>query len=195
MHPAEGWAGVIASAAQGHIDQLHRFFYSGLLGFYSRRGYVQDAPDLAMNAVLATARSIGRGEIKDPNRLPGYVRTVAMRCLAATIEGTVKARTRECEMTPQIADRGQTPEEMVIEKQQATIMNKVLGAIPGQEREVLTRFYLHGQTKEQICEQMQLTDDQFRNIKSRAKLRVTSMVQSVLSRNSGAERCQSKRAA
>lgn len=190
------WAGVIANVHNGGIDQLHKFFYSGLLCYYSRRGYTQDAPDLAMNAVMATARSIRRGEIKDPNRLPGYVRSVAIRCLAATIESSVRARTRECEMTPNIACNGRTPEELVIEEQRAKIVTKVLSAIPRHEREVLTRFYIDGQTKEEICEQLRLTEDQFRNMKSRAKLRVTSMVQSVMTRSTQVpERRHCRRAA
>jgi len=176
---------VIDSAQHGSIDQLHKCFYSGLLLFYSRRGYAQDAADLAMNAVIAAARSISRGEIKDPNKLPGYVRSVAVRCLAATIEGSVRARQRECEVTPNLAASAQTPEELAIQRQRAKIVTKVLGAIPRQEREILTRFYIDGQTKEEICEQLQLSDDQFRNIKSRAKLRVTSMVQSVITRSDG----------
>lgn len=194
--PIDGWNTVIASATQGDIEPLHRFFYSSLVVFYARRGYGQDAADLAMNAVMATARSIRRGEIKDAAKLPGYVRIVASRALAATIEGSIKARNRECAVTPNIACLGQTPEQLAIEKEQTKIIRKVLGAISSQEREILTRFYIHGQTKEEICEEMQLTDDQFRNTKSRAKIRVTSMVKSFISRNSStAARPQSRRAA
>jgi DNA-directed RNA polymerase specialized sigma subunit len=39
------------------------------------------------------------------------------------------------------------------------------------DRDVLTRFYLYEETQEQICQEMQLTETQFRLLKSRAKAR------------------------
>jgi RNA polymerase sigma-70 factor (ECF subfamily) len=39
------------------------------------------------------------------------------------------------------------------------------------DREILTRFYLDEQTQEKICEDMSLTETQFRLLKSRAKAR------------------------
>jgi RNA polymerase sigma-70 factor (ECF subfamily) len=39
------------------------------------------------------------------------------------------------------------------------------------DREILTRFYLDEQTQEQICGEMNLTETQFRLLKSRAKAR------------------------
>ena len=46
---------------------------------------------------------------------------------------------------------------------------RVLSDIPDRDREILTRFYLREQSQEQICEEMSLTETQFRLIKSRAK--------------------------
>ncbi len=43
--------------------------------------------------------------------------------------------------------------------------------ISGRDREILTRFYLMEQSQQQICDQMCLTETQFRLLKSRAKAR------------------------
>jgi RNA polymerase sigma-70 factor (ECF subfamily) len=180
------WTAVVACASAGGIEQLHQVFYASLLSFYSRRGYAQDASDLAMNTLMGTARSIRRGEIKDPNRLPAYVRSVAIRCLATAIEASMRSRSRECEVTPNLASTAHTPEELAIQDEQTKLVSSVMRSIPCREREVLTRFYVDGQSKEEICEQLQLTDDQFRNMKSRAKIRVTSMVRSATARSSAA---------
>ncbi len=51
------------------------------------------------------------------------------------------------------------------------LMQKVLRGISSRDREILTRFYLYEQTQEQICEEMSLTQTQFRLLKSRAKAR------------------------
>jgi DNA-directed RNA polymerase specialized sigma subunit len=50
-------------------------------------------------------------------------------------------------------------------------MIKVLRGISRRDREILTRFYLYEQTQEQICDEMNLTETQFRLLKSRAKAR------------------------
>jgi DNA-directed RNA polymerase specialized sigma24 family protein len=47
----------------------------------------------------------------------------------------------------------------------------VLKGISQRDREILTRFYLYEQPQEQICEEMNLTETQFRLLKSRAKAR------------------------
>ena len=45
----------------------------------------------------------------------------------------------------------------------------VLKTISARDREILTRFYLQEQSQEQICQEMSLTETQFRLLKSRAK--------------------------
>jgi len=43
------------------------------------------------------------------------------------------------------------------------------------DRDILGRFYLDEQTPEKICQDMSLTDNQFRNIKSRAKTKLAEI--------------------
>jgi len=47
----------------------------------------------------------------------------------------------------------------------------VLKEISDRDREVLMRFYVHEQSYETICQEMGLTYNQFRLLKSRAKAR------------------------
>lgn len=60
---------------------------------------------------------------------------------------------------------------MAIEQQQEAIAKTVLQGISRRDREILTRFYLLEETQEQICEGMNLSETQFRLLKSRAKAR------------------------
>jgi DNA-directed RNA polymerase specialized sigma24 family protein len=48
---------------------------------------------------------------------------------------------------------------------------RVLQSIPKRDREVLTRFYLNEESVDEICKNMDLSETQFRLIKSRAKAR------------------------
>ena len=64
-------------------------------------------------------------------------------------------------------------------------MVRILRRMPLRDREVLTRFYLHEQTQEQICAEMGLSETQFRLLKSRAKTRFGDAGKSMLSRAEG----------
>ena len=50
-------------------------------------------------------------------------------------------------------------------------MREVLRALSARDREILTRFYLDEQSQEAICCEMELSETQFRLLKSRAKAR------------------------
>ncbi len=56
-------------------------------------------------------------------------------------------------------------------QQRIELARSVLGMMSERDREILTRFYLSEQTQEQICDEMDLTETQFRLLKSRAKAR------------------------
>ena len=68
-------------------------------------------------------------------------------------------------------DLNRDPEETAIRQQHEQIAKRVLNSISKRDREILTRFYLLEQSQEQICDQMNLTETQFRLLKSRAKAR------------------------
>lgn len=61
-------------------------------------------------------------------------------------------------------------------------MKEVLEGISARDREILTRFYLHEQTQQQICDEMNLTETQFRLLKSRAKARFGELGRKKLAR-------------
>jgi RNA polymerase sigma-70 factor, ECF subfamily len=116
-------------------------------------------------------QAIRRGELREPERLMGFVRTVVKRQLAAYIDQAVQSR-RDAQVLEHgsgVSDDHESPEENLISQQRAEIMESVLRSISGRDREILTRFYLLEQTQEQICTDMHLTGTQFRLLKSRAK--------------------------
>ena len=79
--------------------------------------------------------------------------------------------------------RGQ--ERKVIERENLDVAMRVLNSLPARDREILMRFYLRGQTPRQICREMNLTDTQFRLVKSRAKARFTELGKARMARRTG----------
>lgn len=117
--------------------------------------------------------AIRRGELRDPARLPGYIRTVVRHLIATHIGRQVQTRQREVSIdcAAEAGDTRANPEVAAAAQERAEMMREFLLGLSERDREVLTRFYLLEQTKPQICLEMGLTETQFRLLKSRAKAR------------------------
>ena len=74
-----------------------------------------------------------------------------------------------------ILDRGADPEWTAIVRQRRMLARRLLGEVSGRDREVLVRFYLKEQSQQEICRDMELTQTQFRLLKSRAKARLGTL--------------------
>ena len=122
---------------------------------------------------LIITKSIRNGELREPERLMGYVRTIVRRQVAAHINSMVQARRNQTDLDfgTALTDYHPNPERRIIEEQNLKLAMRILGSLHKREREVLIRFYLREQTPGEICRDMDLTETQFRLIKSRAKAR------------------------
>ena len=65
----------------------------------------------------------------------------------------------------------ENPEEAAIFHQRNDLIRRVLAELSDRDQEILTRFYLQEQGQDQICDEMSLSETQFRLLKSRAKAR------------------------
>ena len=160
------------SQAEG-MAELYQLFSRGIRFYLVRQLGVQELEDKVHDTVVVVVQAIRRGELREPSRLMGFVRTIVRRQVAAHIDKAVQARREpvEIDTTVRIADPGQDPEEIAIFSERKDLIHRVLSEIPARDREILTRFYLEEQSQEQICTEMDLSDTQFRLLKSRAKAR------------------------
>jgi RNA polymerase sigma-70 factor, ECF subfamily len=120
------------------------------------------------------AQAIRNGDLRDPERLMGYVRTVVKRQIAASIDLAVQNRRNRPDFEDSlfsVSDWRENPEKTVMARQRTEIARRVLNGISRRDREILNRFYVLEQSQEQICAEMRLTYNQFRLLKSRAKAR------------------------
>jgi len=133
----------------------------------------QELDDKVHDTFLIVVQAICRGELRDPDRLMGFVRTVVRRQVAAHIDKAVQARREQADLQcgSIVSDGRNNPEQDAISRQRQEIMTAVLRSLSRRDREILTRFYLRGESQEQICGEMGLTETQFRLLKSRAKAR------------------------
>ncbi|MCC6294088.1 MAG: sigma-70 family RNA polymerase sigma factor [Bryobacterales bacterium] len=163
----------IQSGDQSGMEELYKVFSRGIRYYLCRQLGPQELDDKVHDAFLIVVQAIQRGELREPDRLMGFVRTVVRRQIAAHIDNAVTTRRDyvDVETTPKLFDASRTPEEHAIGDERVNIMREVLREISHRDREILTRFYLKEQSQEQICSEMELSETQFRLLKSRAKAR------------------------
>src|ERR1700722_100281 len=155
------------------LEELYRVFSRGVRFYLCRQLGPQDLDDRVHDTFLTLSQAIQQGELREPERLMGYVRTIVRRQVAAQIEENVHSRKHEIDLDWGLAvhDAGSNPEQTAIQSQNEDIARRVLKGIAPRDREILIRFYLEEQTADQICGEMGLTETQFRLLKSRAKAR------------------------
>lgn len=173
---AAEWTELVESIRAGDQDAMSRLYTTfgrGVRYYLSRQLGAQEIEDKVHDTFLVVLGAIQRGELREPERLMGFVRTVVRRLVATHIDRLVEERRERTDLEDgyAMADERSDPEKDAEQRQRVEIMEQVLHTISRRDREILTRFYLYEQSQEQICREMGLNDTQFRLLKSRAKQR------------------------
>jgi RNA polymerase sigma factor (sigma-70 family) len=169
------------------LEELYKIFAGGVRFHLYRQLGPRDLEDRVHDIFLLVTQSIQRGDLRDPECLMGYVRTIVRRQIAVYIEEAVHIRRNQTDIEFGMYQSDQRPsaEHLMMAEQNTRVALKVLNSLPGRDREVLIRFYLKEQTQQEICGEMNLTETQFRLIKSRAKARFGELGRRSLSRKTG----------
>jgi RNA polymerase sigma-70 factor, ECF subfamily len=170
------WPELVMRIQQGDesgMEDLYRLFGRGIRFYLCRQLGVQELDDKVHDTFLIVVQAILRGDLREPERLMGFVRTVVRRQVAAHIDQVVHSRREELHLDVgvRVVDGRRNPEQHMAFQQKVDFMLQILDRLSERDREILTRFYLHEQTQDQICQEMDLTETQFRLLKSRAKAR------------------------
>jgi RNA polymerase sigma-70 factor (ECF subfamily) len=161
----------IKAGEDAGMEHLYKLFSRGIRYYLCRQLGPQELEDKVHDTFLIVVNAIRRGDLREPERLMGFVRTVVRRQVAAYIEQAVHTRRDQADLESGItvADRKQNPEQEAMVREKAEVMRSALAALSQRDRDILVRFYLQEQSQEQICRDMALTETQFRLLKSRAK--------------------------
>lgn len=159
------------------MQELYEIFSKGVRFMLFRQLGPEDLDDKIHDVFVIIAQAIQNGELREPSRLMGYIHTIVRRQIVGYIDRAVSMRRNRVELDfdEAICDVHPDPEIAAIARENEQLALRVLQSIPKRDREVLTRFYLKEESPEQICRALDLTETQFRLIKSRAKARFGEM--------------------
>lgn len=170
------WELLVAQIQRGEdagMEHLYKLFSRGIRYYLCRQLGAQELEDKVHDTFLIVVHAIQRGDLREPERLMGFVRTIVRRQVAAYIDEAVHQRREQSDIESgsTVVDGTQNPEQIAMAHQKAELMRTVLASLSQRDRDILERFYLKEQTQEQICREMSLSETQFRLLKSRAKAR------------------------
>ena len=172
--PGFSWTALCEQIRATHpeaLSELYRRLQSHRYRFVRELEFA-DAQDTLHECYLQILEKIQRGSIREPECMEGYIAVVARRLIWHQIEARIQGRTCADErefLSHPCSPLG--PEETLLAAQRREILRQALDSLSVRQREVLVRFYIQEQSKEQIMAEMDLTETQFRLLKSRAKAR------------------------
>jgi RNA polymerase sigma-70 factor (ECF subfamily) len=161
-----------------HLTAVYRD-YPGLRALILRR--VRDpevAADILQDAAVTTLEKLRSGEIAHPENMGGYLYRVALNHLR---NHRRKDRTAvsSADALKELQGIEDDPEwERVGRPQWAEAARRMLDEMPAErDREILVRFYLNDEDKEQICRDLRLSEEHFNRVIFRARNRFRELVE------------------
>jgi RNA polymerase sigma-70 factor (ECF subfamily) len=156
------------------MTELYAVFTQGMRYLLLRSLGVEEVDDKVHDCFVIVTEAIRSGELRDPTRLMGYIRTVVHRRIARGIGEAIRRRQSTVEFEDSavnVSDWNKNPEQKLFARQRVEIARRVFNGLSRRDREVLRRFYLLEESQDLICQEMGLTYNQFRLLKTRAKAR------------------------
>ena len=135
------------------------------------------AADILQDAVVTALQKLRAGEISDRAQLDGYVYRVALNHFRNHLRKD-KSHVSDRDAPAALADTAarELPESLG-QAQWARVAKQLLNEIrPARDRELLVRFYLNEESKEQICEDFGLSDLHFNRVLFRARSRFKELL-------------------
>lgn len=174
MESAWNWAELVEKISAGNleaVEDLYAAFAQRVRAALARRVPSEYCEDGVHEVLLIVVTAIRHGDLRDPDRLPGFIATVTHRQVVAHIRRNVEERRRFAPDSAMGQSHDPSPEELLLHRERIVALKKMMAHLRDRDREILERFYLRGQNAQQICHEMNLTSTQFRLLKSRALAR------------------------
>jgi RNA polymerase sigma-70 factor (ECF subfamily) len=161
-----------------HLTAVYRD-YPGLRALILRR--VRDpeaAADILQDAAVTTLEKLRSGEIAHPENMGGYLYRVALNHLRNHRRKDRTAVSSADALNELQGTEDDLEWERVGRPQWAEAARRMLDEMPAErDREILVRFYLNDEDKEQICRDLRLSEEHFNRVIFRARNRFRELLE------------------
>ncbi len=142
-------------------------------------GDVELAADLYQDTILLVIKKLRSSDIKDPEKLAGFMCGIARNLLTGEIRKNVRRATNpDSDYIATVAGGSFDPFEQVSKEQVSGIVMEVLGELTMERDRLLIRmFYLHEIEKTVICNVLEISTEHFNRVIFRAKGRLRELME------------------
>lgn len=135
-----------------------------------RRRIYQDAADKLHDAYVLVLDLIQRGKMRDGARIRAVIAIIVARETYHKYAALMRDRETllPAEMLDGLPLSSADPEQIFAQSERKVLGWKCTRVLGNRDAEILRRFYGQEQSPEQICREMNLTETQYRLLKSRA---------------------------
>jgi len=129
-----------------------------------------DSEDVSQQAFKIIIEKLRHGDIRDPERLSGFVCSVARNAAIDFVRRARHSRSlEEVGEAEHIPDPAPSQLDLLLSEEKASAVRRVIGELKmARDRELLFRYFIAEQDKERICAELKLTSAQFNNVIFRA---------------------------
>ena len=140
------------------------------------------ADDLHQETFALVLGKIRRGEVREPERLAGFIRSTARNLFIADRRKEARyssldgGREEDEGARPELADRGPAPLDRVLAGEEARQVRRLLDELRyDRDRQLLLRFYVSDDSKEEICADLGVEPERFHQVLFRARERLREL--------------------
>ncbi len=171
----------IRAGDPGAEADLIRHYDRGVSIIIRKHGGGPAYQDLYQKTFLLALEKIRLGEVREPEKLRGFISGLARNLTLDYLGQANRDRQRETEVADSLTDAGPSPYDQLLRKEKAQLVRQVLAKLKSpRDREVLARFYLAEEDKQQICADLGLTSLQFNLVLFRAHQRYKALYQKLV---------------
>lgn len=135
--------------------------------------------DVYQETFCLALQKIRGGEVREPERLSGFIVSLARNLMIDHFRRTSRRQARE-EPADLIALYSPEPSQLdrLMQEQRKVLAQRVLASMPSErDRTVLFRFYLADDDKDRICEDLGLSSHHFNQVLCRARERFKRLLE------------------
>jgi RNA polymerase sigma-70 factor, ECF subfamily len=165
---------IVSGEPAAEAELVQRF--SRALSFLLRRLTRDEAAaeDLYQETFRLVIEKLRRGELREPERLPGFVSGMARNLFLGSVRRG--GRRRQWHGDSEAAETAPDPAPgqlaRLLAQERAAAVRRVLAELKNdRDREILSRYYIAGEDKQDICRGLGLSDLHFNRVLFRARQR------------------------
>lgn len=141
------------------------------------------AEDLHQETLVVALAKLRRGELRDPDKLPAFLRGTARNLARGERRRRWRWSDLPAEEFSEARDRSRGPLGELLLGEEMALVRRLLGELPSpRDREVLLRFCVAEEDKERICADLGLSRLQFNLVLFRARRRFRELYERATAR-------------